>query len=312
MRLYIFLTLGIIILQAVRLLFSPTTQELVLNALTLTITAALGWMLIRSLSRERQNRERITQLAQDLRVSNEELRNLDQLKSDFVSIVSHQLRSPLAAMKGYLSMALEGMFGPLTVGLQEKLSRIYQSNERLIRLVSDLLDLSRIERGKIEYAFSPVKIKEMLEGLMEELKITVGEEQKLVFRIDIPQNFPVIDGDEEKLRQVFTNLIDNAIHYTTQGEIAVSAELLPGGKLVRMIIKDTGVGITPEDALLIFTKFHRGAESIHIHTNGAGLGLFVARRIVEDHGGRIWVESEGKGKGSVFFVELPVRQENKS
>jgi len=281
--------------------------EFLFNILILFLALVFGYLLIQSVMKTVEQKEELQLLNNRLAQANKELHELDRVKSEFISIASHQLRTPLTSIKGYLSMALEGMFGQLSLGLQEKLSRAYAINERLIRLVNDLLDVSKIEQGRIEYKFEDIDFVSFLRKIAGDFEVIIRE-QNLRFIIDIPPSLPPVYGDEQKLYHVFGNLLDNAMHYTTSGSITLRAELKPEDKILRVSVKDTGIGLEPEDMSRLFTKFSRGHIGSHIHTEGAGLGLFVAKRIVEDHGGKIWAESEGRGKGSTFFVELPIQR----
>lgn len=268
--------------------------------------AGFGILLVRSVIKEVQNREELEQLTKELSAANEELKKLDKAKSEFISIASHQLRTPLSIIKGYISMAQEGSFGPLTKKLAEPLRKVYLSNERLIKLVNDLLDLSRMEGGRMRYDMKPARFSVIIASVVEEFQ-HIAQSKGLALYFKKENNDPLVRFDEEKMRQVAFNLLDNAVRYTPKGgSITVTLALNPYHLLFS--VADTGIGLQKEEINGLFQKFVRSREVATIHTEGVGLGLYVARRIVEDHGGRIWAESPGKGKGSTFFVELPIKK----
>ena len=250
--------------------------------------------------------EQVKERTKELTVANSRLRELDRMKSEFVSIASHQLRTPLTATKGYISMLLEGSYGDLSENVRNALNKVYASNERLVRIVNDLLDISRIERGKFQYTFAKISLPDLLESAVKELTIA-AEIQKLRILWKMPANPErfMVSADEEKLRQTFLNVLDNAIKYTLKGhvEIKIAQDTQPG--YIRVSIKDTGIGISIEERKKLFERFVRGKGGSHVSASGSGLGLYIAKKIVDDHHGRIWAESEGLGKGSTFIVTLP-------
>jgi len=250
--------------------------------------------------------EQVKERTKELTVANSRLRELDRMKSEFVSVASHQLRTPLTATKGYISMILEGSYGDLSDNVRVALNKVYASNERLVRIVNDLLDLSRIESGKFEYTFSKISLPNLLESAVRELNISAEiKNLRILWKIPAnPERFTV-SADEEKLRQTFLNLLDNAIKYTLKGhiEIKIVEDSRPG--YIRISIKDTGIGISPDEQKKLFEQFVRGKGGSHVSASGSGIGLYIAKKIVDDHHGHIWAESEGPGKGSTFIVTLP-------
>jgi signal transduction histidine kinase len=237
-----------------------------------------------------------------LKQANEDLKKLDKAKSDFISIASHQLRTPLTAIRGFTSMILEGSYGRITNVVKDKLEKVYESSDRLIRLVNDLLDLSHMEGGKMEFNFQKVSITQMVKSVCEELDIQ-AQKKKLKMAINLPEQELFVKADDQKLRQVVMNLIDNGVKYTDKGKVEVFLKE-QDGKII-FSVKDTGMGMKEEEIQNLFQKFVRGSEASHYHTEGAGIGLYVARQLIEAHQGRVWAESEGEGKGSTFLVELP-------
>lgn len=237
-----------------------------------------------------------------LGTANDKLKVLDQQKSEFISVASHQLRAPLTAIKGYASMVLDGDFGELSDRVKEAVEIIFKSSHSLVSIVGDYLDISRIEQGKMKYDFVDFDLKELINTAIEEVQPTIGlEKLKLSFAFEKNQDY-MLHGDQGKIKQVILNIIDNAIKYTKEGFIKVT--LGREGNNLRVAVKDSGVGISPQVLPHLFEKFTRAPDASKTNILGTGLGLYVAKRMIEAHKGRVWAESEGDGKGSQFYVEL--------
>jgi signal transduction histidine kinase len=241
---------------------------------------------------------------EELRKAYEELKKLDIAKSEFISIASHQLRTPLSAIKGYLSMILEGSYGKLPERVKKPMENVFVSNERLIKLVNDILSVSKIEAGEMEMNWKREDLREIIKEVISELSIK-AKEKNLYLNFEEPKEFPKILLDREKIRQVILNLVDNAIRYTQKGGVTVKLQIANGR--LQIVVSDTGEGLTKEEKEKLFEMFSRGTAGTKFWTEGAGLGLYIARKFVEMHNGKIWAESEGRGKGSTFYVELPMR-----
>jgi signal transduction histidine kinase len=241
---------------------------------------------------------------EELKKAYEELKKLDIAKSEFISIASHQLRTPLSAIKGYLSMILEGSYGNLPEKVKKPMENVYQSNERLIKLVNDILSVSKIEAGEMEMNWEREDLREIIKEVISELSIK-AKEKNLYLNFEEPKEFPKVLLDREKIRQVILNLVDNAIRYTQKGGVTVKLQI--ANVKLQIVVSDTGEGLTKEEREKIFERFSRGTAGTKFWTEGAGLGLYIARKFVEMHKGRIWAESEGRGKGSTFYVELPMK-----
>ena len=231
------------------------------------------------------------------------LREIDQLKSEFIATASHELRTPLTSVQMGVHLLLERAAGELNDKQVEVLSACREDCERLDKLMRDLLDLSRIEAGESKPTLEPVRTKDLLNAANEELRSQV-EAKGLAFKVDAPPELPTVLVDQSQVERVLANLVVNAIRYTKQGQIKISA--LPRGNFVAVSVSDTGSGIPHEYLPHIFDKFVQvpGAS-----TGGAGLGLAISRLIVEAHGGQISVQSE-PGKGSTFTLTLPVAATN--
>lgn len=277
--------------------------DMILHLIVFVATIVLGIFLIRSVMQEVTIREKMENIAVKLEVANDELKKLDEAKSDFISIASHQLRTPLTIIKGYISMIREGTFGKISETIIDPMNKVYVSNERLINLVADLLDLSRMERGKMMYDFKEIHALDVIDGLAEDFRI-VAKSKGLDFHWERPAHInDFVQADENKIRQVVLNILDNAIKYTPSGSISVSVE--NRGNMFIFSVTDTGAGLDTGEAATLFQKFIRGREEKKSHTEGLGLGLYVAKLIVEAHGGTLTATSPGKGKGATFSLVLP-------
>jgi len=275
---------------------------------------AFGWFLVKSVVREIEQKERIDKFAKDLKVANvslelanKKLKKLDKAKSEFISIASHQLRTPLTAIKGYVSMILEGDYGRLPKETLTPLTNVYESNQRLVKLVNSLLNLSRLEAGRIVIQKANFSVQDLIAELVRSFVVQLqGKDVKLKFkkpRVAIPDVF----ADRAKIAEVISNLFDNAIKYTPKGSISATLEYKKSINKVLITVSDTGAGMTKEEMTKLFKTFSRAGAGNKFWTEGTGLGLYVARKFVEMHRGRIWAESKGKEKGSKFLIELPVK-----
>lgn len=256
---------------------------------------------------EKLSRE-VEHATHELRTANAELKKLDEAKSEFISIASHQLRTPLTVIKGYSSMMIEGSFGTMPEPILLNVKKIFESNQRLIALVEDLLNISRIESGRLQFNFEIAQLEEVVGSVVEELRAN-ADNKGLFLSYHAPDKpLSRVKIDKSKIRQVIINIIDNSIKYTSVGGITVT--LSQKDDLVRFTVSDTGIGISPDDMPYLFKKFSRGEGISVVHTEGTGLGLYVGKMMVEEHGGRIWAESEGDDKGSSFCFELKAATAN--
>lgn len=279
----------------------------VVKAITLIFYLFFAYSLIKTITKEMKQKKELEIITKKLEENNEKLLKLDKVKTEFVSIASHQLRTPLTAIKGYISMITEETYGKIPKEAKEKLENVALSNERLIKLVNDLLSVSRIETGKIELNLKKENIEKIISQTIYELKIN-AERKGLYLKFKKPnKKIPEIMVDEIKLRQVILNLIDNSIKYTINGGITIDINNHKEGKDVIIKIVDTGEGMDQEELSKVFASFSRGQAGNQLSAEGAGLGLFVARKFVEMHGGIVWSKSKGKGKGSQFYIKLPIK-----
>jgi PAS domain S-box-containing protein len=232
---------------------------------------------------------------------------VDRLKSEFVATVSHELRTPMTSIRGYVDILLMGAAGALNENQTHFLGIVKNNTERLTILVNDLLDISRIEAGRVILSPQSLDLRDVAEDVLADILRRSQEENKpMAFSLDAAKDLPRIRGDAERVRQIVGNLVDNAYHYTPEnGRITVRLHTKNGSD-VQVDVQDSGVGISKEDQARIFDRFYRGEDPLVLATPGTGLGLAIVRQLVEMHEGRIWLTSEGEGKGSTFSFTLPV------
>jgi signal transduction histidine kinase len=248
--------------------------------------------------------DRIQATNQQLEVANAHLQQLDQAKSEFVSIASHQLRTPMTGIMGYLSMMTSGDFGKIAPEHQKILVSLLAESQRMIRLINQFLNVSKIEAGKFTYTKKPTQLLDLAKQEVQEL-LHVAKDKKLELLTEFTNDhLPETVADPDKIQDVMLNLIDNAIKYTASGSITVGLDMK--GPDLHFYVRDTGIGISPNDAKELFNKFVRGSGIAQIHPDGSGLGLFIAKSIIDSHDGKIWVESAGEGTGSTFQFTIPV------
>lgn len=230
---------------------------------------------------------------------------VERMKTEFVSLTAHQLRTPLSAIKWTLRIILDRELGEISAEQEEFLKKTYQSNERMISLINDLLNVTRIEEGR--YLQKPIlaNFEELVQSVVNYYKEEL-ERKKIRFELRKPEKpLPLVSMDVEKITMVLQNLIDNAVRYTPEGgEVTVS--LWSDKNKVQCEVKDFGIGIPKDQQARVFSRFFRATNALRRETEGTGLGLFIAKNIIEAHGGRIWFESE-ENMGSTFYFTLPVK-----
>jgi PAS domain S-box-containing protein len=234
---------------------------------------------------------------------------VDRLKSEFVATVSHELRTPMTSIRGYVDVLLMGAAGALDENQRHFLNIVKNNTERLNILVNDLLDISRIETGRVTLSPQPLDLREVAEDAIEDILRRSQEENKpMALSLEAPKKLPRVYGDSERVRQVFGNLMDNAYNYTPEnGTITVHIHPPNGGHEVQVDVQDNGVGIPMNDQDRVFERFYRGEHPMVLGTPGTGLGLSIVKQLVEMHKGRIWMKSSGvPGDGTTFSFTLPV------
>ena len=230
-----------------------------------------------------------------------EIRRLERIRQDFVANVSHELRTPVASIKGYSETLLDGALDD-KVHARDFIQTIHSDSNRLANLIDDLLDLSKIESGKMDMIFLPLALKPVVQRIIGILEQS-AREKSLVIRYEIPDPAPQVLADERRLAQVLLNLLDNAVKYTPAGG-SIKIDTRESDKFLQVNISDTGIGIPAEDLTRIFERFYRVDKARSRELGGTGLGLSIVRNIISAHGGEVWVRSE-YGRGSTFSFTLP-------
>lgn len=240
---------------------------------------------------------------------NRRLKEIDQMKTEFISVASHQMRTPLSATKWVMRMLLDGDLGKLNDQQLEMLTKGYQTNERMILLINDLLNVSRIEEGRFQYRFVHMSIEEVVESVIQELYNLI-KKRNIKFNYKVAKGeIPKLNIDPQKIRLVVQNLVDNAVKFTPPGG-KVTINLNSDKENVYFSVTDSGVGIPASQQHRIFSKFFRADNVIRMQTDGSGLGLFIVRNVIDNHQGRVWFEST-EGKGTTFTFSLPIGGEAK-
>lgn len=227
-------------------------------------------------------------------------KDLNQMKDDFISIATHELKAPMSVIRGYLSMVLEEK--DLSKNVHEMTTIAYDQTARLTRLVTDLLDVSRLEQGKTKYNLAPIKLPETITPMMHTFQVKAAE-KKLSLAYAPPADLPAVMADPDRVSEIFTNLIDNAIKYSRTGAVTITHEA--AGNILATTVADTGIGLTPDEVSHLFARFYRAKNDDTKDISGTGLGLWIIKQYAQAMGGDIVVESE-KGKGSQFIVTLPI------
>ena len=254
-----------------------------------------------------QREEKARQQADQLRQTNRELIRANQARAEFLSDVSHELRTPLTSIRSFCDLLL--MFGDDDPEAREEfLQSIIESCDRLTRIINELLDSSKIESGKIEWDIKPVDLIEIIQSSVRVMK-AMADEKGLKLIAQLPMQSLVLAVDRDRLIQVLTNLINNAVKFTRMGQITVGVEQTP--REVKVRVSDTGIGIAPADRDRIFERFAQVKNREGGKPAGTGLGLAICRQIIEHHGGKIWIESELE-MGSTFYFTLPLRSSTPS
>lgn len=247
--------------------------------------------------------EAMIKYAEDLAAANEELKTLDKMKDEFLSNVSHELKTPLTSIKGYTELISEESLGPLTDKQKEVETTVLRNAERLKRLVDSLLYISKVHSGTVKYIFEPVSISEIIDMTLLDLKIQI-EQKGLKVEKKIPDKLPLINGDKDKLTDTFTNIVDNSIKFTPEGG-TLTFTVTEEKKKLHIILKDTGIGIPPDLIPRLFQRFYQIDATRKRKYGGTGLGLYICKEIVTAHKGKVWAESEGENKGTEIHILLP-------
>jgi signal transduction histidine kinase len=274
--------------------------EIIADELVIAIQNALRFEEIENFNITLQ--EKVNDATRQLRRTNEKLKQLDETKDEFISMASHQLRTPLTSMKGYVSMVMEGDAGKVSATQAKLLDQAFVSSQRMVYLISDLLNVSRLKTGKFIIEAKPTNLADVVEGEIAQLRET-AKGRGLELTYNKPENFPLLSLDETKIRQVIMNFADNAIYYTKSGgHIVVSLVDKPDS--VEFTVADDGIGVPRSEQHHLFSKFYRAGNAKKARPDGTGLGLFMAKKVIAAQGGSIIFHSE-EGKGSTFGFSFP-------
>lgn len=292
------------LLIASQFLFVEDPVNYLLVGVTLSMAMGFGLILSRSVRREVEQREKLQALSEQLQGAIGQLQQLSRFKSQLLSLASHQIKAPLAAMKGYISLMLEGGYGPIPDPLQKPMLAMQHSADGLVDLITSLLDLRKIEEGKMDYTFDRQDLAAIVRDVYDELRV-LASEKGLSLTLEGADEPCYVLADRTKLKQVAQNLVDNSIKYTPSGSTAIS--LTRTDRLATVTVQDTGLGMSPALLPRLFDEFTRD-QRVQRTIRGTGLGLYIAKRIIEAHGGTIAATSEGEGRGSTFSFSIPIEK----
>lgn len=294
----------------------------ILILINLALAAGFGYMLVKSVKKEVEQKEELEVANKKIKVAYFKLEELDKAKAEFTSLANHQLKHAPTSIKSLLGMFLEGDYGNVPDNQLVALKNINVANERQIRLADDLLQIIKMESNKVQLDFQKQRIEDVCQGVYDNLSAT-AKERSLKLSYEKPeQALPEVLFDKSKVFEAIFNFVDNAIKYTKEGGVAVKAEVSPSsnykpqnsddvdkepirGSVIRVTVSDTGSGISKENLGQLFAKFSR-KDTAKLNSGGTGLGLYLVKLNIEAHGGRTWAESDGEGKGSRFIMELPI------
>lgn len=274
--------------------------EIIANELVIAIENALRFEEIEQFNVTLQ--KKIDDATKELQMSNEKLKALDEAKDEFVSMASHQLRTPLTSIKGYLSMVVEGDAGEVNPTQKQMLGQALFSSQRMVYLISDLLNVSRLKTGKFVIESKPTSLPEVVETELNQL-YDGANAKNITLSFDKPSKFPMLNLDEMKVRQVIMNFTDNAIYYTPNGG-KITVALKNKRDSIEFTVKDTGIGVPKAERHKLFAKFYRAENARKARPDGTGLGLFMAKKVIVAQGGSILFDSK-EGKGSTFGFSFP-------
>lgn len=290
------LTIALILLIGAQFTFIRSPINLALNAIALVLTAIIGFVLVRSVRREIEQRHKIEMLARDLSKANDQQVTL-------IHFITHQIKGFVTKSRNIFAMMKEGEFGVMPDTAKPMIEQGFDSDTKGLATIQEILNAANIKSGKVSFTMAPFDLKVLIEGIAKDLSANATV-KGLALNIELGTESVTVTGDSAQLVNAYKNLIDNSIKYTPSGSVTLHLEKKAGKAL--FTISDTGVGITEEDMKNLFTEGGHGKESTKINVDSTGFGLYIVKSIVEAHKGRVWAESEGAGKGSRFIVELPL------
>jgi signal transduction histidine kinase len=244
-------------------------------------------------------------LFNEIQEKSRQLAEASKHKSQFLANMSHELRTPMNAILGYTELIMDNIYGEPTEKMRGVLTRVQSNGKHLLGLINDVLDLSKIEAGQLSLSLADYSVKDIVHSVFSSVE-SLAKNKKLDLKVELPQKLPAAHGDERRLTQVLLNLVGNSLKFTDKGEVAIRAEAANGSYTIS--VRDTGPGIAIEDQHKIFEEFQQADSSTTKEKGGTGLGLAISKRIVEMHGGRLWVDSS-LGHGSTFSFSIPLKVE---
>jgi len=295
------LIMMIIILIGSEFFFVQTSASRILVTLTLILTVIIGVLLVRSVKKEVEQREYLEKISKELSSANDQLRTLDKQKNEFLSFASHDLKSPIALIKQFATLIYDGTYKePQKV--HETVLKIKNTADRAVNMVNTFLDLRKIEEGHMDYNFEKKNIIEFVSGITSDFALIAKQQKNIDITFSSSSPTLEVSIDTNTFRQVIQNFLDNSLKYTEAGWIKVT--IAEEQKTILIKISDSGLGMDKELLPVLFGQFHRDPGAAK-KIQGTGLGLYISKQIVIAHHGETWAESEGKGKGSQFYIRLP-------
>lgn len=289
----------------VEIFISSNVTEMILKGMIWLIASYGGLVLIKSVRKEIEQREKLAKLSDELEKANAHLKEIDKLKDDFLSMASHELNTPIAAIEGYLSMILqEGIGGKIPAKTREYLQSVFLSSQRLAHLVKDLLNVSRIESGRIHIIYEQKQIEDVIDQAIMEVMSKAREANHNLTFVKPKKKMPMTWIDVTRITEILINIMGNAIKYTpNSGKITVKC--VNDDEKIVVSVEDNGKGIPKERAKAVFEKFTQ-VDVMKDEVKGTGLGMYIAKKFIELMHGKIWFKSDGAGKGSTFYFSLPI------
>jgi len=289
----------------IQIFISNNFNEGSINAIIWVLATYGGYRLVKSVRVEIQQREQLAQLAQQLEKANDHLKEVDKLKDDFLSMASHELNTPIAAIQGYLSMILvEKMAGVIPPKAKKYLDSVFTSSQRLAHMVKDLLNVSRIESNRIHLIYEEKQIEDVIEQAVTEV-MSKAREAKHALTFEKPKTkIPKTWFDVTRITEIIINILGNAIKYTDPGG-KITARVMHDEDKIVVSVEDNGRGIPKDKQNTVFEKFSQ-VDVLKDQVKGTGLGMYISKKFIELHNGKIWFHSEGEGKGTTFFFSLPI------
>lgn len=286
-----------------RAIFSASKVDMYINLAVLVFVAATSYFLIKNMLEEKKQKEMLERQNAALAIANSQLQTLDSKKTEFINIASHQLRTPVTAIKGYVELLLDGSYGEINETANKQILRIKDLTAQVLHLLTDMLNLSRVEENRLDYRFEEVELNELVNNLCKNFEVAAVR-KGLGFNYNIMQEKVKRPIDKTLFAQSVENILDNALKYTSSGGIKIITYTKNNNFYFECV--DTGIGIDEKSIETLFRKFARSANAIRSGLDGSGIGMYLAREIVKAHGGEIELQSQGEGKGTRAILIVPL------